>query len=87
MTKTDHEDERPDECENCAFETTVKPYRVYRGFPNVSYKWLCELCAGTPAGNAYEYPEQFRNVPLFQTVCYVGNAILHALATRKEPKP
>ena len=84
MILTNDPQEQPDECDSCGFTTQeLKAYEMYRGFPQkTQYKWLCELCASTPAGNAYEYPEQFHDRPLMQTVCYVGNAIIAAIKAR-----
>ncbi len=83
MSLTNDPQERPDECESCGYETDLKAYSMCRSLPKSEYKWLCNLCAGTMAGNAYEYPEQYENVPLFQTVCYVGNAILDAVKAQQ----
>ena len=83
---TPENSQQPEACENCAFETKeIKAYKMYRKSPVTQYKWLCDLCASTPAGNAYEYPEQFHNVPLFQTVCYIGNAIIQAIEQKQKP--
>ena len=83
---TPENSQQPEACENCAFETKeIKAYPMHRKYPVTQYKWLCDLCASTPAGNAYEYPEQFHNVPLFQTVCYIGNAIIQAIEQKQKP--
>ena len=44
-----------------------------------SYKWECELCASTLAGNSIDYPDQYPERAVLQAVCYVGNAILTKL--------
>lgn len=76
--------DRPEECESCGYETTaIKAYPNTRGLPQEeTWKWLCNLCAGTVAGNAYEYPEQYDDASTLQTICYVGNAILDAINKR-----
>ena len=75
----------PESCQSCGYETKLTPYGMTRNFPRESgEKWLCELCAGTMTGTAYEYPEQFECVQLMQVVCYIGNTILDAV--RKEPQ-
>jgi len=43
-----------------------------------AYKWLCDLCASTLTGTAYDHPTSYDH-PMMATVCYVGNAILAAL--------
>lgn len=68
----------PEGCQCCGFETTeIKPYGMNRMFPNPGKKWLCNLCVETMAGNAYEYPEQYRHHgDVLKAICYVGNVIL-----------
>ena len=67
------------ECNSCSFKTDVEEY------PNCSIRMaqktmaLCALCAGTLAGNAYEYPDHYPDRYVLQTICYVGNAILAEL--------
>ena len=61
-------------CDSCNYET--KELEFYPFNMREDGSWLCELCAGTLAGNALEYPEQFRDRRILQTICYVGNVIL-----------
>lgn len=68
-----------DACDSCRFETKVQLYEGPK-----KEKWLCGLCAGSLAGNAYEYPEQYECADLYGVVCHVGNAILKALADKRE---
>jgi ribosomal protein L37AE/L43A len=68
---------QPEECQSCGYETHLKPYE--NGMPRQTY-WLCELCAGTLAGNAVAYPGQYGEAgTVMKTICYVGNAILEAI--------
>jgi hypothetical protein len=74
---------KPEECEFCEFETTdLKAYSNSPFTDNTdTHKWLCKLCAATPAGNACEYPRQYEGeLNTLKTICYVGNAILKAIA-------
>lgn len=86
---TDETDEMPPEgCDSCRFETALKRYDNHRSIglhaSGPKSKWLCELCASTMAGNAHEYPEQYRGErATLQTLCYVGNAILTELRKGK----
>jgi type VI protein secretion system component Hcp len=48
------------ECVSChAQKVPVKEFEYFRKTGKASPRLLCELCAGTTAGNAQEYPEQF----------------------------
>jgi hypothetical protein len=78
---------KPDECDSCHFETRalVKYDDRIAGLrdPSKTTAWLCALCAETLAGNAYRYPDQYRESGnVMRTVCYVGNVILEALKSR-----
>jgi len=90
----DNSKDNPGECESCGFETrNLKAYRndryMFTREPPAdacTHKWLCDLCAGTMAGNAIEYPEQYSDYhenQVVQAICYVGNMILAALEKRK----
>lgn len=82
------------ECGSCGYETDCTAYenrgkegwhrhsrdRVPKGF----VLWKCDLCAGTLAGAATQYPAQYPNVDVLQTICFVGNAILDAIKGRAE---
>jgi len=84
-------EEKPDECECCGFKTeAITAYRTNRNFPKgpCPDKWLCNLCASTMAGTAHEYPEQYfegRAGEVLKTICFVGNTILAAIASAREP--
>lgn len=72
------------ECHCCGFETTLKEYEPNRIGTGGRQKpvWLCDLCAGTMTSSFDEYPEQHDRdaLAVMKTICYVGNAILKALA-------
>lgn len=58
-------------------------FRVVAAQRGVAGRLLCALCAGTHAGNAEEYPDQYRHERnTMRTICYVGNEILKALKAR-----
>jgi len=82
-------DPRIEECYSCGFETELKPYdlshrRRIGTRPSLEadpeewdrWLWLCKICASTPCGNAYEYPEQYPNRSTLETIAYVGNLLL-----------
>jgi hypothetical protein len=81
--KIDNSQEQPEECDCCQFKTeALKPYEVFFASKAVqtTHKWLCELCASTYAGNAYEYPEQYPyQVATLRAMCYIGNVLLKAI--------
>lgn len=68
-------------CDSCDFETTeLKQYEQHDVRMKMVKVWLCELCASTPAGNALEYPDQFRGqAETLKTICFVGNTLLAAI--------
>lgn len=74
----DCKNQKPDDCEACRFTTpNLKPHDQV----NRKKRWLCDLCAGTMAGVAAQYPSQFpdRIEEALFSVCYVGNKILAAI--------
>ena len=82
------------ECESCGYETLLKAYTRAPHIEHVAprdepypWKWLCDLCARTLAGNAVDYPTQYPDRHIMQTVCHVGNAILAALRPPDSPPP
>ncbi len=95
----DNSKEPPEEgCESCHSEVaTLKPYRQNRHLfdrpdripeGTTSHKWLCELCATTMTGVGSEYPEQYREgrvLEILKAICFVGNAILHAIEKGQRP--
>lgn len=68
------------ECDGCGF--VGAQLRSYgRGFPiPTKPAALCDICAGTPCGNAQEYPDQYRHIsPVLITIAYAANTILAEL--------
>lgn len=71
---------QPPECESCNWETPdltkTDAYARVRGHgpftPNEdkTWGWLCNVCRATPAGNAWLYPGNYENQPLFATVAW-----------------
>ena len=73
---SEREPENPEECYACGYETDrVKPYDRQNFDCKGETMWLCELCAGSLGGNAFDWPAQY-DQPLFRTICYVANVIL-----------
>lgn len=51
-------------CESCNSDgVNLKPYDRGPPYnaPGCGPRWLCQFCAGTFAGNATEYPDQYRD--------------------------
>lgn len=72
--------EKPEECCSCRFQTEELTEYDPPFMSKRTTKWLCRLCASTMAGNAYDYPDQYRGqTDIMQTVCFVGNTILRAI--------
>ncbi len=79
MKDNSRPEDKPEECGFCEFKTT--DLRAYPNSPlrdrSKSHKWLCLLCASTPAGSAAEYPTQYEDGgATMKCVCFVGNTIL-----------
>lgn len=86
MKDTSKPENKPEACEFCDFTTSaLKPYTNTSAVglsarTQESHKWLCCLCAATPAGSACEYPDHFpESAASMRTVCFVGNTILKEL--------
>lgn len=71
-----------DACECCGNETEVELFKDLPGEKNTrGDAWYCALCAGTLASSYHRYPSQTpTNQDLMKAVCFVGNAILKAIA-------
>ena len=67
------------QCESCGFTTEVKRYE--NDLPSHPREGnMCEVCANTPAGNAFLYPaNHLDNADTLKTIAYVGNMILKAI--------
>lgn len=77
--------QKSEECDCCQFTTTELtefPMGLGSRTPNEPM-WLCELCANTPASNAYQYPGRYDDHEVLKTLCYVGNAIIAAVKASK----
>lgn len=73
-------DPQPDSCESCGWETEhlvkTDAFARIRGHgpftPNEEkvWGWLCQVCRSTFAGNAWLFPRQYENQPLFALVAW-----------------
>lgn len=75
-----------DECENCAFVSTLHSYpasvaQVRSG--RTEDNWFCDLCANTFFSNYAQYGGAEYG-PLFPSIAYMGNAILSEVAALRE---
>lgn len=75
--------EKPETCDSCDYETKKLKWYESPGSQNVE-AWLCEVCAGTLAGNAYHNPRQYDNAPIMKQISYCTNLILDAIKTSKK---
>lgn len=74
----EHENWTIGECAFCGYETKVRDYQYAppsQLFHNGRRK-LCSVCANTPAGNAEEYPNQYKDTELMKLVAWGINRIL-----------
>lgn len=73
-----------DECESCSFHTKLTRYDN-KPFPvgEDRWKYLCDVCANTNAGNAQTYPEFYENKTTLESMSYCTNLILEALKKRR----
>lgn len=81
--------EKTTECESCqAPHVELKFYEKPTFSDRIAAdkgNWLCNLCASTMAGNAMDYPDQYRDGrsgDVMRAVCFVGNAIILATSDR-----
>jgi hypothetical protein len=73
-----HDETKVDECENCAFPSTLKRYpasvaQVRRG--DAEDNWFCDLCASTFFSRYAQFGGEEYG-PLYPSIAYMGNAIL-----------
>ncbi len=63
--------DKPEECPSCSFKTTeLKRYDGDR-------VWLCDVCAGSLAGNAHLYPRQYESTStILKTMALMTNMLL-----------
>jgi hypothetical protein len=64
-------------CDACGYPT--KNLKKYEFAAGKEPGWLCECCAGTYAGNAFFYPEQYDNIEIMRQISYCTNMILDKL--------
>lgn len=81
--------EESKECDCCRFPAshlnrTPFPVKVRMLPGEESVLWCCDLCNGTMTSNRHYYRESGEDSELMKTICYVGNAIMEALAELKE---
>jgi hypothetical protein len=78
MTIPDPIEEDPEECDSChSQDVALGTFEQGIGTKRHNVR-LCVLCAGTHAGNALEYPDQYPAAVL-KTICFVGNEIIKTL--------
>lgn len=71
-------------CDACGYSSPDLVVQHYKSSPdgrssNNDGKNLCDLCAGTFAGNAFDYPAQYPYSDIMFMVSYVGNAIIEEI--------
>lgn len=85
---TDEKREKSEECDCCHFPTADLTLYESSGIDRhlrIPNRWLCALCAATPAGTADVFPAQYQGQrEILRTICYVGNSILAELRRRGE---
>ena len=79
-------------CDMCAADVPVYGFNYLppsKEYARGEKRFLCDLCASTPAGSAQQYPRQYEGqVPILQTINYAANAVLLQMGkwpTRPEP--
>ena len=72
------------ECDACGFTTMCTNYERsgLTAIKDGRTKWLCELCSHTATGTSLDYPNQFPNRRVLETICYVGNVIISKVRSR-----
>lgn len=75
--------EKPDCCDCCQSQVAELKHYQPNGFSPGGMdapQWFCDFCATTMASNSATYPDQYRGqAETLQAICFVGNAIMHAL--------
>lgn len=83
-----NEEEKPESCYACGFETTeLLEVKNHRNPIEPESMWFCDLCASTHSATAYEYPSNFpdRSGDVLHTICYIGNVILQEIKKSNQP--
>lgn len=67
-------------CAACEYPAPTHPFKAKALEPDKVY-YLCEFCAGSPAGNAAVYPEQYtRDESVLKAVNYSANLLLDRIS-------
>ncbi len=79
-------------CDCCKYENVeLTTYEVFFASflakTGVKEKKLCALCAGSMAGAAYEYKDQYPDSTVYGVICHVGNAVLAEIRKGTVLKP
>jgi hypothetical protein len=76
------------ECESCSYPIGDRG-ETYKTNASSMDIYLCDLCASTLVGSMSDHPRAFDHQTrcLGQTICYVGNAILEAIAKQRRDPP
>lgn len=87
--------EQPEECDSCHWVTnTLKEYDAYGRVQGhgpftpddeKTWCWLCEICAGTYAGSAYQFPQGYENHEVLASIAWVTNRIIAELRSSPDP--
>lgn len=80
MTDTDVEGKYR-KCDSCNYPAPLAEFTMSTAGPKRGERaMLCEICAGTQIGLAYEYPHQYENqAETLRVVGFVANMILHEI--------
>lgn len=87
--------EKPEACHCCGFETdkltlyaNVETTLAGSGKTRRDDFWYCELCANTSSSMFSRHPNVTpSSSEVMRTICYVGNAIIAAIAERPTSPP
>ncbi len=73
---------QPDECESCSWPTE-KLNEAHGGLDRSDKVWMCDVCYSTLVGNAYLYPNQYRDsAVILRTIAVCTNMVLAKLEDR-----
>lgn len=72
----DEEGEKPTECYACCFEKPIGGVNKYENRKQERDMWLCNICASTKIGTAYEYPSQYPDKNSLITIGWIANHFL-----------
>ena len=74
------------ECDSCGWKTSLEQYDAYARTPvhgpltsdeEKKWAWLCDVCALSPAGNAYLYPRSHEyDGDILRMIAWVTNRII-----------